>query len=178
VKKFLILALLAVLGTVVGCGSDTSPTAASTPTVAPTATVTSTPTPTVTVTPRPTVTVTTQPPPVVVVPGPTQTVTVPQPYVPPYIPPYNSGSVYTWAGAATPIPAGIHIHIHPTTDINSGNLAEVFSWTSVGVVCATQGPNVATYTGNTTRWDYVTSPAVGWVSDGFLNTNGPGIPSC
>ncbi len=180
----LILAGGLMVAVLTGCGSSNP---AASPTSAP-RTVTASPkaTSTVTVTPapRPTVTVTVPVPVPVPVPGPTRYVPVPVPSVytpPPYYNPITS-SVWGWYGPALPIPAGIRIHVHTSPDLNTPNVAEITAYDGgrVGVVCAINGgPTINTYTGTTSRWDYVNFAGItGWVSDGFLNTPGPAIPNC
>ena len=107
-------------------------------------------------------------------PAPTQTVTVPvtgPTYVAPpvYTPPaYSGSSVWAWEYAVVGQPSNIHIHVHSSADINSSNLAELYEGQSAGVVCSVSGPSVSSYSGTSSNWDYVTSPAVGWIADVFL----------
>lgn len=91
-----------------------------------------------------------------------------------YTPTYTS--VWNWAYPVSPVPAGIHIHVHDTPSLSGANVGEVFDGESVAVVCSITGESVSSYSGTSANWDYVTSPSSGWVADVFLNTAVP--PRC
>jgi len=136
-----------------------------------------TPTPSPRPTPVPTHTV------LVPVPGPTVQVPVPVPgptsYVPAPVAPapvYPYSSVWSWAPLVSGLP--LSVHVHPTTNIYSGNLATVYG--EVAIVCSAVGQTVSTtYFGvpaSSSNWDYVTYPIAGWVADVFIQTSVP--PRC
>ena len=82
-----------------------------------------------------------------------------------------------WAPPVSPIPYGIHIHVHSAASVNSANLAEIYEGTSAGIVCSVVGENVSSYGGSSSNWDYVSYPAAGWVADVFLDTRTAGDPN-
>ncbi|MGZ4664889.1 MAG: hypothetical protein ACXV5Q_07520 [Frankiaceae bacterium] len=82
-----------------------------------------------------------------------------------------------WASLVSPIPYGIHIHVHGAPSLSSANLAEINEGTSVGIVSSVVGDNVSSYGGSSSNWDFVTYPAAGWVADVFLDTRTAGDPS-
>lgn len=170
-----------------GCGSS-APGPATNAAAAPTTTAPK-PAPTVTrVVPGPTVTASA--PQVVVVPGPTQTQVVPAPRYTgwtswqdcmassyttaadcAYLLPQTPSASGTWESLVSPIPDGTSsVGVNVSADIHSAVVTHVYPGTSVYVVCSVRGTDVD---GRSINYDYITSPATGWMADQYLDGSPP-----
>jgi hypothetical protein len=62
---------------------------------------------------------------------------------------------------------------------SSTAVAKIYVGENVDVVCSVTGENVTTESGNSSsNWDYVRTPAPGWVADAYVTTPGSLVPRC
>ena len=104
--------------------------------------------------------------------------------IPPYYDYYygyrypTSSAVWGTFPLVYPLDNGAYVYVHTNTQIASGHSGTIYPGGTVDVVCSVVGDNVTTRNGESSNWDYVTSPAVGWVADVFVDTGGGIPPRC